>query len=185
MVRCSREETCGVFLPTASRSGTTFCSSSYPHAGQTNPSQQKYGTVNLHAGHCVVAMSPPPARLSWAPTSPNRCGGARKLLSTLQSDAIADPPQKPVLVQMSIARDPALLHPHPNVLEAYRTSPSLSSMRASPKFDCVWRGATLHWWCKLSPTPVTLPALSPGPMCTVVAQMIPWLSLMPSIGRNV
>src|SRR5919108_1404806 len=36
-------------------------SSSYPQAGQTNPSQQKYGTVNPHAGHDAVAMSPPPS----------------------------------------------------------------------------------------------------------------------------
>jgi hypothetical protein len=57
--RGSDEKTSGVLPATASWYGKTFCSSSYPHAGQTKPSQQKYGTVNSHAGHRVVAMVPP------------------------------------------------------------------------------------------------------------------------------
>jgi len=58
--RGSDEKTSGVLPATASWYSKTFCSSSYPQAGQTKPSQQKYGTVNAHAGHRVVAMGPPP-----------------------------------------------------------------------------------------------------------------------------
>jgi hypothetical protein len=54
-------ETRGVMSSSASCAGKTGCSSSYPQAGQTNPSQQKYGTVKPHAGHAVVAMSHPPS----------------------------------------------------------------------------------------------------------------------------
>jgi hypothetical protein len=57
--RGSDEKTCGVLPVIAFWCGKTYCSSSYPHAGQTKPSQQKYGTVNSHAGHRVVAIVPP------------------------------------------------------------------------------------------------------------------------------
>src|SRR4029453_10560088 len=54
-------ETRGVMPSSTSCPGKIGCSSSYPQAGQTNPSQQKYGTVKPHAGHAVVAMSHPPS----------------------------------------------------------------------------------------------------------------------------
>jgi hypothetical protein len=73
-----RAEPCGVFPPATSSPGETFCSSSYPHAGQTNPSQQKYGTINPHAGHCIVAIGPPPDPLALGPSlqmPSRRCPG--------------------------------------------------------------------------------------------------------------
>jgi hypothetical protein len=56
-----REDTWGVIPSAASGPRKIVCSSSYPQAGQTNPSQQKYGTISPQAGHCVVAIHPPPA----------------------------------------------------------------------------------------------------------------------------